>query len=389
MDFRHKARIKERINRILSGFAWATTNGWYLCFFLAAFTCVVFLIAWHTEQALCRITGAAHLYGTVYILFGICGAVTLAHESEHVWKHNWMKVPIGIASVLFLYYCLLDALWWIAAALLRLPAHISAYGTAAMMVLSCAVVAAGFRNTKKMRIVPRRIRLGSSGKQYRIALVSDIHLGAYVGPEHVGRIAAAINRLHPDLTVIAGDLIDDDHSVLKDHEALDRAAAAFRTVESRDGVVMALGNHDPAVTEPGFLPFLEKSRITLLHNEVMELSDIQLFGRSDPTHNDRLPLLNLTESLTQSKPAVVIDHDPRYIGEAAARRMDVVLSGHTHAGQFFPATVVTRMAVGRTHFYGQHTFGNTHAVISSGAGFFNLPVRLGTHNEIVDLILEL
>ena len=74
---------------------------------------------------------------------------------------------------------------------------------------------------------------------------------------------------------------------------------------------------------------------------------------------------------------------------AVARNADLILSGHTHAGQFFPASVLTRVVLGKQRFYGQHKVGNTHTVITSGAGFFNLPVRLGTSNKIAELIIML
>ena len=66
----------------------------------------------------------------------------------------------------------------------------------------------------------------------------------------------------------------------------------------------------------------------------------------------------------------------------------LVLCGHTHRGQFFPATIFTRWANGRRFFYGRESFGRTEAVISSGAGFFQLPMRIGTDSEVVEIRLE-
>ena len=127
----------------------------------------------------------------------------------------------------------------------------------------------------------------------------------------------------------------------------------------------------------------------MLHNRVMELPPINVIGISDPTSNVRKPIADILPELDAKKPTVVIDHDPRYAEEAAQQNADLVLSGHTHAGQFFPATVATRIAVGKQKLYGHHQIGNSHSIITSGAGIFNLPIRLGTYNEVVELIIVL
>lgn len=92
-------------------------------------------------------------------------------------------------------------------------------------------------------------------------------------------------------------------------------------------------------------------------------------------------------SIPKAKPVLVVDHDPKQIVEAEEYGVDLVLSGHTHAGQFFPATIATQLAVGKHRLYGYYKFGKTHAVITSGAGCFNMPIRVGTHNEVVEIII--
>lgn len=323
-----------------------------------------------------------------YVLFGICSTVLLAHESGHVWKYKWMKVPVGILSIVYIYYCLFDFIWLLIAALFHLPSEASAYGTVAMLVLSSVTVAVGFLNTKKLRLTSYRLSFGNSGSVYRIALISDLHLGAFVGADHIRKIVATINSVHPDLVIIAGDLIDDDNSILSDREELDRVSGEFCKLQSAHGIILTLGNHDPEATDAEFLKFLERSQITLLHNKHLELPSINVIGRTDPTRNYREPLDRLMLGVNRSKPTVAVDHDPQYIDELAAQAIELVLAGHTHGGQFFPATIATHFAYGRNKYYGCHKIKHTHAIISSGAGFFNLPVRIATRNEVVDLILD-
>lgn len=74
---------------------------------------------------------------------------------------------------------------------------------------------------------------------------------------------------------------------------------------------------------------------------------------------------------------------PQGIREAASCGVDLVLCGHTHKGQLFPLTILTRLANGAQYFYGYGVSEKTRSVISAGTGFFGLPIRIGTDSEIV------
>ena len=269
-----------------------------------------------------------------------------------------------------------------------LSVEISACGTLISAGMSAMLVVVGCWNTKHIRTVSYRIPVGQVGNEFCIALISDLHLGAFVGVDHIKRIVEAVNAIHPDLIVIAGDLIDDDNSILSEPAELQRLSCEFRQFRSKYGTVLTLGNHDPDTADPAFCAFLEKSNIQLLHNQILELRAVNIIGVSDPAQNKRVPIGNLMADRNPAKPTIVVDHDPRYMDTAVAQNANLVLSGHTHAGQFFPASILTRIALGKHRFYGHHKVANTHTVVTSGAGFFNLPVRLCTSNEIVKIVLS-
>ena len=239
----------------------------------------------------------------------------------------------------------------------------------ALILLAAAVlmVLLGFLHARSVKTTACTIDLGAGrrtgrgSKTYRIALLSDIHLGAFVDARHAERIVQKIQEISPDMVLISGDIIDVDNAVL--------------------------GNHDPQADNPAFLRFLDLCHFTLLHNEVRAFPDFTLIGRTNGTHNLRSPLSELMKQASPARPVIVLDHDPQGIREAAAAGL--VLCGHTHRGQFFPVTWFTKWANGKHYFYGHETFGQTQAFISSGAGFFQLPVRIGTSNEVVDLHLLL
>ena len=86
---------------------------------------------------------------------------------------------------------------------------------------------------------------------------------------------------------------------------------------------------------------------------------------------------------------MVLDHDPNGITEAAACDADLVLAGHTHRGQFFPLSLLTQSSYEKGYFYGLAQTANeltghiTTSIVSSGAGYFQTPIRIGTNSEIV------
>ncbi len=380
---------KSWFQKLLSGYAWVCNNTRLMVTFLLLYALLIILMGWHTNQALCWLTGVRHLYGVPFLIIGLLGMLTLIHEADHIWKYQWSNIPIGILSIFFIYYCMIDFLWWIIETTFCLTSEVSACGTLISAIASAAVVVMGYRNTKHIRTVSYRIPLGQGEKEFRIALISDLHLGAFVGVDHIKRIVEAVNAIHPDLIVIAGDLIDDDNSILSEPAELQQLSCEFRQFQSKYGAMLTLGNHDPNADDPAFRAFLEESHIQLLHNQILELPAVNVVGVSDPAHNKRIPIETLMADRNPAKPTIVIDHDPRYMDTAVAQKIDLVLSGHTHAGQFFPASVLTRIALGKQRFYGNHIIGKTHAVVTSGAGFFNLPVRIGTSNEIAELIIAL
>ena len=373
---------------MIRGFGWLTGSIWRLLLFLLLCLCVIVFSAWHTERAICYLFGIPHTFGCTYIMFFLCGIVLMMHEADYSWDQEWVKIPIGLLSVFMLYYCTLSLVWFLLVVVFRLPLNVDSYGTILILICTSLIVLVGFLNTKTLHVVYRSLPMRGIQKPYHIALISDIHLGTYIDSRHVRRIVKAINKIRPDIVIIAGDLFDNYGSSSQTNIELSRVSRQLRKIQSRDGIILTLGNHDPVASNEAFQSFLRESNIKLVNNEVIEHPDFYIIGRTDPYRNLRDPIDNLICMCTKEKPRIIVDHDPQYISEAVSCDADLILSGHTHAGQFFPASTFVRFVMGKEKFYGHHLIGKTHCIISAGAGVFNLPVRIGTHNEIVDITIE-
>ena len=111
--------------------------------------------------------------------------------------------------------------------------------------------------------VPVRLRkLDPAFNGFRIALVSDIHLGPLSGRARTERIVRMINETEPDLVAIVGDLVDGSVA------DLGAAAEPLRDLHSREGTFFVTGNHEYFVEDPlSWLRELERLGVQPLRNE--------------------------------------------------------------------------------------------------------------------------
>lgn len=94
------------------------------------------------------------------------------------------------------------------------------------------------------------------------------------------------------------------------------------------------------------------------------------------TIKEELPKIPLSKDL----PVVLMHHSPVGLEYVARAGVDLMLSGHTHAGQIFPATLITPLLFPLNK--GLHRQSNTYFFVSQGAGTYGPRMRLGSSNEI-------
>ena len=363
---------------------WLETEG-FMKWFHALTLLAIGLDTLFTALAVYRLSGSwiwVIVWGTLTLGIGI-----IVYAQEKItkrWPEPKVDIFVGFVSSYLIYQILLLLLWLILSffypfASWRSDGILLTHGMALL------IVTYGFVQTYFIHTKTYTLHLEKLAYPYRIVLVSDLHLGAFVSEKHIQKMVHQINQLHADLVVISGDIIDANNHILNDPQKLHRISQPFREIQVKEGIYAVLGNHDPASDDPIFRQFLTDAKIHLLDNQTTYTQAICLVGRSDASHHQRSDVD--LKTLDPNHSIVVLDHNPGNIPEAITYKADLVLCGHTHKGQFFPITILTRMANGKHYFYGHETFGRTQAIITSGAGFFQLPIRIGTHNEIVDLQL--
>jgi len=224
---------------------------------------------------------------------------------------------------------------------------------------------------------------GKLDKPYRIVQLTDTHVGSIIGPHYIGRMVKKVNALDADMIVITGDIFN--HGGVYECRDIGKVTKEFAKLKAKDGIFAVKGNHDPDLDEPGMAKFVRDTGMTFIDNRVFDTDKITLVGRTGlvTDKSGRMDIQSITAGIERDKPIVVLDHDPRGADDASAIGADVVFSGHTHRGQFFPMTALSKRANKKNYFYGRVEFGKTTSICSSGAGSFQLPIRVGTNSEIV------
>lgn len=224
-----------------------------------------------------------------------------------------------------------------------------------------------------------------------IVLVSDLHLGAVGSEERLPDLVAEINALHPDVVCIAGDFFDTDFAAIRDPEA---ARRTLQTLRATHGVYLSFGNHDGGESAPRMVEFVKTCGITLLDDAYTVIDGrLVLAGRLDASPigglegRERQELSVVLEGADASLPTVVLDHNPGHI-DTYTDEADVVLSGHTHKGQIFPANLVTALLYKADHGLYRENANRPYQIVTSGAGTWGMPMRVGTDCEIVSIRLK-
>ena len=82
----------------------------------------------------------------------------------------------------------------------------------------------------------------------------------------------------------------------------------------------------------------------------------------------------------KSKLIILLEHEPKDLLETSNYDIDIHLSGHTHAGQFFPLTIGCKWM--SENLYGIKKFNNMVSLVTSGIGVYGPNMRVATNSEI-------
>jgi len=236
-----------------------------------------------------------------------------------------------------------------------------------------------------------RIQIPSAGlhpdlEGYRIALISDVHLGPINNGKALTGVVQRINALEPDIVAITGDLADG--MVVQ----YGKAAEALSSLEAP--VYFVTGNHEYYWDEEAWIRHIQSLGVQVLAGDhrIITKNDANLIiaGVSDLIGDgfhsihciDPQAALN---DAPRSDFRILLAHQPGSAFDAAKAGFDLQLSGHTHGGQFFPWNILIHKV--QPFAAGLYRHNKMWIYTTRGTGFWGPPVRLGVPSEIT--LLEL
>jgi hypothetical protein len=215
---------------------------------------------------------------------------------------------------------------------------------------------------------------------YRIVQISDLHVGRTIRHRYVEHTVERALALAPDLVALTGDMVDGPVERLAPHVApLARLPNAF----------FILGNHDCYSGAEPWIAHFGGMGMQVLLNSTVRLkkgkADVLIGGMVDPAYRRLRPEIPSVEGKADFR--LLLAHNPRLAPLGAHAGFDLQLSGHTHAGQFFPWTLAVRL-VHAPHVAGLSREGRMQVYVSAGTGTWGPPVRFGTSPEVTLLTLR-
>ena len=220
-------------------------------------------------------------------------------------------------------------------------------------------------------------------KTLRIAVASDIHIGNIINRKRVEKLVGSFKELRPDIILLPGDILDEDVAPV----IREGMGEPLKSLNPRFGVWAITGNHEYIGGVNPAVKYLNSMGIKVIRDEYIEVDNkFILVGREDRdmlrfTGKNRKGISEIMKGIDESKPIILMDHQPFKLEEAVAHGVDLQLSGHTHHGQLWPLNFITNLVYEVSWGYKQKE--NTHFYISSGYGSWGPPLRTGNTPEIV------
>lgn len=222
---------------------------------------------------------------------------------------------------------------------------------------------------------------------FRLAQLTDIHLGFLVSPTFVENLVRRTNRLGADVIVCTGDYVHARNTI----EEIDKVWPLLAKLDAKFGVYAVLGNHDHWADTDRSLYWLERSGQNLRHQSKAIYKGRQriVLGGAGDYWGDQLNIDQVFANSDENDCRILLAHNPDSVDTEFATPLSLVISGHTHGGQvvaplFGPVVLPVH---NKKYSSGLIATPKTQLFISRGIGWAILPVRFNCYPEIA--VLEL
>lgn len=262
------------------------------------------------------------------------------------------------------------------------------------ILLTVLILGYGYVNMQHVMETGYTIVTGKELREegYTAAFLSDLHFGTTMDKDTLSGYCGRIGATHPDFVILGGDIVDERTNLQQVREAFETLAQ----IPAPLGVYYVYGNHDKGrysadcgYTEEQLREAIVESGIRILEDETVVLNrELTLTGRADRSDASYSGIMRtgagaLLEGKSGEGFHILADHQPNSLKDNALAGYDLMLSGHTHAGQIWPVGLLTELFGRDTRNYGYERIGGMDLIVSSGIAGWGYPFRTGKHSEYV------
>lgn len=395
---------------------------WFIWFMLVVYILLTAYTLWRSIHYIRRLS-TKHDYKLICIIYGLlfigcCSTILLVgllpYGAARIAIHKFSNYWLGFYVYIVFFTLVADVLSLIVKLAYRGSSKykkdisvIARFTSIAVFALSISFTAYGlihadniFTNLYDLEVDKE----AGSIDELDIVLIADLHLGYSIDADMMTQMVERVNDCNPDIILVAGDIIDNEYEAMSDP---DHIASILSSMKSKYGTYAVYGNHDVAETliggfsitpaeqalrDPRVEAFMSKAGFTMLEDDSVLIDDkFYIVGRLDGEKagdgtNNRLETKELLAGLDKSRPVFLLSHEPDELAENAAAGVDMQLSGHTHAGQFFPLTVTSPLVWDNS--WGYLKVGNMHSLVTSGVGVYGPDMRVMTDSEIMHITVH-
>ena len=315
--------------------------------------------------------------------------------SSQVYQASYFL--FGIITCLFFYTAIMD-IASIAIKLICIPSspisiYFNKFYVPAIILVTSLTVILGLITiikgpvVEKVEVVIKNLPGGFDN--FRIVQISDLHVGKIIKRDYVLNVVEIANSLSPNLIALTGDFVDGSVRELKND------VEPLRQLKSTHGTFFVTGNHEYYSGAEQWKNEFRNLGFNVLSNGhviinnykdhiiiagVTDYSTIRL--QSQNASNPSQVIMGAQSELVK----ILLAHQPVNYIEAHKAGYDLQLSGHTHAGQYFPFTLL--IIFFHKYFKGLNNHDGMWIYISRGTGYWGPPLRLGAPPEITLITLK-
>ena len=272
----------------------------------------------------------------------------------HIFTHNWL-------GFIFLWFCFSFVFILLKICHINLPAFLP------LVIASVLTLIATWTAFKTPIIKQVEISSAKIKQPILIAQISDTHLGKNINPKRLEKALKDMNAHNPDIIVFTGDVFEETNN-------MQTYIDLIKNLNASCGKYVISGNHEYYSGLTQNRELFKQAGLIDLDNKTAETCGIIINGVSDIP--DQQFLNNLK---TQEKFNILLSHQPNNFKELAPK-IDLMLSGHTHAGQIWPFNYL--VALRYKYVSGLYKYGESNLYVNPGTFYWGPSMRLFTRNEI-------